>query len=470
MADPGLAIRRAPVLGSAIVRQTFVLLAVFLIVDVVSLGATYAKLRLDLRSELQEVLNDEIASFELSATPRALAAIVSARARVSAPEDRIVVFLRADGGQVGNARAIMESREIRVLPLDGGEPLAPAGYLRDTRQLDGGVLLVGVSLGPLGELADTFLVLLALSLVPTAAVSVVTAALLSRQNARRVARIEGTLRRLSAGDLAARVDPVTGSDDLALLAAGVNRMAERQQASTEALRQVTTDIAHDLKTPLQRLSVQLADLDAHIEDDAEAAQLLANARDEAGRAVAIFDSMLRIAQIEGGTLGQSFAPVDLCDVVRAIYDLHQPSLEDAGLHPSLKLPPGPLVVKGDADLLAQALSNLLENAKRHTPRGTEIVVSAQRSGSDVVLTVADKGPGIPDSERGRVTRRFYRLERSRSTPGHGLGLALVSAIAEVHHGTLTLDDNRPGLRVSLRIPAVDARRDNWPVETAEESA
>ena len=173
---------------SAIFRQTLILLAVFLIVDVASIGVAYLKLRADLNAELLDDLDAEVASFDVAATPGAMAAIVGARARVSSPRSKVIVFFRGDGGQVGNALADMRDGEVRILPLDGGAPLEPEGYLQRVREQEGGVLLVGISLLPLAELRDTFLALLLLSLVPTAIVSVLTATLLSRETVRRVLR------------------------------------------------------------------------------------------------------------------------------------------------------------------------------------------------------------------------------------------------------------------------------------------
>jgi signal transduction histidine kinase len=440
-------------LGSAVIRQTLILIAVFLMVDIASLGVAYLKLRADLRGELQDLLNDEVASFEVSATPRAMAAIVGARARVSSPESKVIVFFRDDGGQIGNARAMMSGGEMTIVPLDGGAPLAPEGYLQRVREQEGGILLVGVSLHPLAELRDTFIALLILSLVPTALVSILSAAILSRQNAYRVSQIESTLGRMSQGDLGARVGNPGGSDDLARIAIGVNRMAEKQEASVAALKQVTTDIAHDLKTPVQRLAVVLSELAEHVGDNAENAGLLEAAQQEVDRAAGIFDAMLRIAQIEGGGLSRGFAEVDLCDVARRVSELHEASIEDGGRALRLSLPESPVLVSGDQDLIAQGLSNLLENAERHTPTGTTIAVLVKSGGSGPGLIVADDGPGIPKDERARVRQRFYRLERSRTTPGNGLGLAMVSAIAALHGCRFDLSDNAPGLVASLVFPA-----------------
>ncbi len=438
-------------LRSATVRQTLVLLAVFLVAALASTGFVYLKLAGDLAGGLQADLISEAESFDLSATPPALMAIVGARARATDPQDTVIVYLRGDGAQVGNASVVREGNEVRIMPKDGEPPLSPDGYLNEVRQMPGGMLIIAQSLTPRRELADTFLTLFLLSFVPTAAVSLLVGAMLARRTARRVSKIEHTLERLSAGDLAARVDDPAGRDDLALISAGVNRMAERQQGATETLRQVTTDIAHDLKTPLQRASAHLQELQLRQEEGSDAALLTDAAAAEIDHAVQIFDAMLRIARIEGGDLASRFEPVDLCEIAQRIAELYLPTLEEEGDHLEVVLPGDPVIVPGDAGMIGQAVANLIENAHRHSPPRTRIVVSVGRGETGPVIEVADNGPGIPAAERDNVTRRFYRLERSRTTPGQGLGLSLVLAIATLHGGGLDLADNHPGTRAILRF-------------------
>jgi signal transduction histidine kinase len=191
--------------------------------------------------------------------------------------------------------------------------------------------------------------------------------------------------------------------------------------------------------------VILADLEERL-PEGEEQRLAARARDESDHAVAVFRALLEIARIEGGKARERFAPVDLGEVTGRIVELYQPSGEDEGVTIRLTVD-GPAQVEGDADLIGQALANLIENALRHAGEGGEIVVSV--AGRE--MSVADRGPGIPEAERDKVLRRLYRLERSRTTPGNGLGLALVAAIAEAHGATLTLADNAPGLVVTLRF-------------------
>lgn len=440
---PGGALHSAPV------RQTLLLLAVFLVAALASTGFVYLKLSGDLEAELQADLHSEAESFDLSATPTALMAIVGARARATDPQNTVIVYLREDGRQVGNAKAVLDGDEVRLSAHENAPPLSPDGYLNEIRRLPGGMLIIAQSLSPRGALADTFVTLFLLSFVPTAAVSLLVGAILARRTARRVSKIERTLDRLSGGDLSARVDEAAGRDDLARISAGVNRMAQRQQSATDTLRQVTTDIAHDLKTPLQRASAHLQELQLRQAEGSEAAELADAVAGEIAHAVQIFDAMLRISRIEGGDLAARFEPADLCEIVQRIAELYLPTLEEGGDHLRVNLPGHAVVIPCDAGLIGQAVANLIENAHRHSPPGTRITVSVSEGEAGPQIEVADDGPGIPVSERQNVTRRFYRLERSRTTPGQGLGLSLVEAIAFAHRGRLELSDNAPGTRATL---------------------
>lgn len=434
------------------IRQTVLLIIVVAVVNLVSLGVAWITLRQDAAATLSEELSRDMASFDVSASPGALRTLVSARARVTDPSDTVFVFLGNDGGATGNARAVIDGSDVGFTARSQGDPLSDAGYLHEVRRLSGGVLIVARSLAPVADLDRTFLVLLVFSTLPTVAIAMFIGALIGRVSARRVDLIETTLDEIAGGDLSARVTVGRADDDLASIGERVNRMAAKQEAATEALRQVTTDIAHDLRTPLQRIGVTLQDLESRLEDG-EARDLAEQAGAEADRAVAVFRALLQIAQIEGGQGMRDAAPVDLTEVVGQIAELYEPTAEDRGDTLVQCLPDQPVLVTGERNILGQALANLLENALRHTPEGGTITLSVARDAGGAVLSVADTGPGIPEEERDKVTRRLYRLERSRTTPGNGLGLALVAAVAERHGASLELGDADPGLVVSLRFPS-----------------
>lgn len=265
---------------------------------------------------------------------------------------------------------------------------------------------------------------------------------------RRVDTINRTMRTIIDGRLSDRVPTRGANDELDRLALNLNEMLDRVQALMESLRQVSSDIAHDLRTPLSRLRQQLesARLDAQCIQDYEAAVDEAIADTDA--ILKIFAALLRIAQIEAGTRKGAFSTVDLSGVFQSIVDTYGAVAEERDQTLAAKIEPG-LHVRGDRELLTQMLANLVENAIRHAPAGTHIQLALENRPAGPIGIVADDGPGIPAEAREKVFQRFFRLERSRSTAGSGLGLSLVAAVADIHGIAVTLADNNPGLKVLL---------------------
>ncbi|MBE2275088.1 MAG: HAMP domain-containing histidine kinase [Rhodobacteraceae bacterium] len=449
-----MARRLRALLRSTPVRTALVLVAVIALVSLTTFSLAYLSLRRDMEANIGANIDQHLSGFRIAATPETLAALVAAEAAGADPADRIFVFLTSDGASVGNARAEVENGEVQLFPRPGGKALGRLGYVSRIVPAAGGLLVVAESRKPLTDLEGAFIRLSVLNLVPTLLISVGGAVLLSLRGARRVARIEATLEGLAAGDLTARVGETGQRDDLARIGAGIDHMAAAQEAATTALRQVSADIAHDLKTPVQRIAVLLSDLNDLLPEDSAEAAIAARAAEEAERAVAVFHALLQIAQIEGGAPRLRFVPVDLTDIARTFAEIYEPAAEDSGHALSLTLPATDVPpVMGDKGLLGQVIANLIENALRHTPRGARIDLSVADTPAGVVLTVADTGPGIPPGEEDKVLRRLYRLDRSRTTPGNGLGLSLVAAIADLHGAGLRLADNAPGLTVTLTFPA-----------------
>jgi signal transduction histidine kinase len=272
--------------------------------------------------------------------------------------------------------------------------------------------------------------------------------LLSRGVHRRLAAITGTAEAIIDGDLARRV-PVRGSqDDLDRLALTLNRMLDRITTLMESLKQVSGDVAHDLRTPLTRLRQRL---EAGLSAPAESAQALEGALADLDSILETFAALLRIAQIEGGARRAGFRSCDLTAIGATVVEAFAPSAEDQRQTLTLEAA-GPAPVEGDLELLTQMLVNLVENALRHAGPDTHIVVATGRDGEGAPwLSVRDNGPGVPASERQRVFDRFYRLERSRTTPGSGLGLAMAVAAARLHGAEIELLDANPGLEARVRF-------------------
>jgi signal transduction histidine kinase len=272
---------------------------------------------------------------------------------------------------------------------------------------------------------------------------------LSRDVGRRLAAISGTAEAIIDGDLARRV-PVRGSqDDLDRLALTFNRMLDRIAALMESLKQVSSDVAHDLRTPLTRLRQRL---EAGLAAPEERSQALEGALSDLDSILETFAALLRIAQIEAGGRRAAFRTCDLSEIAETVVEAFAPSAED--LRQTLTLEAGgPTRVEGDRELLTQMLVNLVENALRHAGSGARIVVATQRrSIGAAILSVRDDGPGVPAPERRRVFERFYRLEHSRTTPGSGLGLAMAAAAAKLHGAEIELRDANPGLEARVSFP------------------
>jgi signal transduction histidine kinase len=274
---------------------------------------------------------------------------------------------------------------------------------------------------------------------------------LNRLVMRRIGDIDETARAIVAGDLSKRIPVRTGEDEFTSLAATLNGMLERIEALVTELRTVTESLSHDMRTPLTRLKTSIqraadADLDGPVRREA-----LGQAADEADRILASFSAMIDIARAEAGMARDQFTDVDLVEVVRDIFELHQPLADEMGVKLDFEAGP-PVRVKGHAQFLAQLVSNLVDNALKHGGPGKAIGMSARAVDGRAELVVADQGPGIPADQREAALKRFGRLDASRTTPGSGLGLSLAATLARMHGGELVLEDNQPGLRVRVRMP------------------
>ncbi|OWV78408.1 histidine kinase [Rhizobium sp. R634] len=267
----------------------------------------------------------------------------------------------------------------------------------------------------------------------------------------RLDRVANTMNDVAHGALQARI-PITGNgDDLDTVAIQINAALERLQTLVESMRQVSADIAHDLKTPLNRLRLTLDAAAAQNDRQLDVSALLDEARSESDRINTTFAALLRISQIEAGARRERFQATDIDDVLAVISEVYADVAEDAGQSLAIAERCSALVW-GDRDLLTQMIANLVENAINHCPGGTVITLSLRRQGDRAILAVADSGPGIPAGERDKVFRRLYRLDKSRTTEGSGLGLSLVKVVADLHSAEIAMGDNHPGLTVSIGFP------------------
>lgn len=275
----------------------------------------------------------------------------------------------------------------------------------------------------------------------------------------RIDAMTGTAQRIMAGNLSERLQVGRSGDELDRLADNLNAMLERIEALMSGLKEVSDNIAHDLKTPLTRLRNRSEEALANAKTEAEYRSALEKTIEESDSLIRTFNALLMIARAESGQARDNMTGFDVADVAVGIHELYEPLAEDKGLALQIKTDAAP--VHGNRELISQALANLVENAIKYgrpaVPAGAsakpEILIEARREGDRVLLSVADQGPGIPEADRQRAVERFVRLEASRTLPGSGLGLSLASAVATLHEGSLQLSDNHPGLRVTLSLPA-----------------
>ena len=278
----------------------------------------------------------------------------------------------------------------------------------------------------------------------------------TRRVLRRFDAMTATTQRIMAGDLAERL-PIAGTgDELDRLASNLNDMLDRIEALMRGLKEVSDNIAHDLKTPLTRLRNSCEEALRTARHEADYRDKLESMLGESEGLIRTFDALLMIARAESGHARDNMVAFDAAEIVRGVAELYEPVAEERGL--ALKVEADAAApIKGNRELLSQALANLLDNAIKYSggagkDQPAEIVLAAQSAGERVLITVADRGPGIAEADRARAIERFVRLPQSAAEPGSGLGLSLAAAVARLHGGELTLEDNAPGLRVVIALP------------------
>jgi signal transduction histidine kinase len=299
----------------------------------------------------------------------------------------------------------------------------------------------------------------------------------ARRVLRRIDAMTGTTRRIMAGDLSGRLPVGRSGDELDRLAENLNAMLERIEALMMGLKEVSDNIAHDLKTPLTRLRNRAEEALAKSGCEADYRAALERTIEESDGLIRTFNALLMIARAESGQARGNMDDFDAADVAIGIHELYEPLAEDDGMTLRLKTVSAPL--HGNRELISQALANLVENAIKYGKPATvsagsvvsldakQILIEARREGDQVLLSVTDHGPGIPEADLKHAVERFVRLDSSRSQPGSGLGLSLASAVATLHGGELRLGDARPGLVATLAIPARTAFGDRPPALTQD---
>lgn len=275
-------------------------------------------------------------------------------------------------------------------------------------------------------------------------------AILSLLFLKRVESINRSVDNITAGNLSDRIPEVRAGGDFELLVRNFNSLLDRVESLMLGMKQQSDNIAHDLRTPLTRLRNHLTDLQHQV--DGETETTVQSLIEEADGILGTFNALLRIARIESDKDRSAFREVNLNVLLHDVVELYEPLGAEKNQRVELSVL-GEITMQADRDVLFQALANLVDNAIKYTPNDGLVRVVTRLDGGEVRIVVSDTGPGIPEAEREKAFRRFYRLEASRSLlPGNGLGLSLVAAVVQLHRGSISLEDNRPGLRVALRLP------------------
>jgi len=414
----------------------------------------------ELKAGIEEDMRPLVTAYT-EGRPERLITAARERAAAARPGETLLLMQTAEG-------LVLAGNVVRFPPFTGWQELPLQTRINEqTERGDNGdtALVLGVRLGrvflmvgrSLRHVRDTQRLLVrsvAWALGATIILAFAGGAVFSRGALRRIETINAAFHDITAGNLSRRVPARGTRDELDQLAVNINQMLDQVELLLSNLQQVTNDIAHDLRTPLGRLRHGLEATRLKESSIEEYRETIDHAIEQSDSILDTFAALLRIAQIESLVRRGQFTMVDLSDVSNTIVEAFDTVVEDANQKLVVDISAG-IKIHGDKDLLTQMLANLMANATHHCPKGAEIKIALTGFPCPTII-IADTGPGIPKDEKEAVLRRFYRLEKSRTTPGSGLGLALVKAIVDLHDAELTFTDNGPGLRVTVQFSALPA--------------
>ncbi|MBN9220339.1 MAG: two-component sensor histidine kinase [Mesorhizobium sp.] len=447
----------ARLLRSTPFRLALTFAFLFMLAFVLAGAIVYQMMSADLAEQLDETIKGTysvVAATYTDDDTRELVETVQNHSARSLKKEQLFSLTDAAGNRLaGNFTAAglpdgfsMFGAEMPGLPPD-------TEYRAYTGSVGGNSLTVAFSLSETEELETIMLMSFGWATLIITGLAVAGGALLASRVQLRLDGIAATMVDVSHGRLDTRI-PLTGNgDDIDVVSGQVNAALDRLSGLVDGMKQVSANIAHDLKTPLNRLQMILEGAADKAAQDQDVSGDLSDARAEGHQINETFDALLRIAQIEAGARKARFTDVDLREILQTIAEIYTDVADDDGKSlSSPELAETTDRIHGDRELLTQMFANLVENALRHCPPGTSIKLSVARRGDRVLAAVADNGPGVPPDEREKVFQRLYRLDHSRSTPGSGLGLSLVRAIADLHGASIALEDARPGLAVVVSFP------------------
>ena len=453
-------------------KLTLVYLVVFALFAAALLGYFAFNTRRLFTDQITQAVDIEIAGLSdqyNSGGIRRLTQVVEARARRPGSNLYLVTTPNGDGiaGNVGSLPTGFLDKpgvnETVYRRIEEGETSDPHRALVRVYQLPSGFkLLVGRDLEERERLYDVVLEAGKWSTAAVIVLGLLGGFFVARRVLRRVDAMTETTRTIMGGDLSGRLPVAGSSDELDRLALNLNEMLDRIEALMRGLKEVSDNIAHDLKTPLTRMRNRAEEALRHSKNEAEYRAALETTIEESDSLIKTFNALLMIARAESGHARGNMLEFDAAEAARDIAELYEPLAEEQGISVEVDAPAA-APIHGNRELISQALANLIDNAIKYAAplaktqieahgEPLAVLVAARVDGDKVLLSVADSGPGIPEADRARAVERFVRLEKSRSVPGSGLGLSLVSAVARLHGGELRLEDNEPGLRAVLVLP------------------
>ncbi|UPJ46774.1 HAMP domain-containing protein [Bradyrhizobium sp. 200] len=469
-------------------RLTLVYLFLFALFAASLLGYFAWNTRRMINEQIAATVNAETAEIVDIYTRRGLHGLVfTLENRALRPGANLYLVTTPEGkgiaGNVGSlAPGVMGSfgwSETAYRRLDEGDTAHHRALVRVTELTNGFRLLVGRDLEERRRLFGIVAKAAQWSLLVVIVLGIGGGIFVARRVLQRIDAMTGTTRRIMAGDLSGRLPVGRSGDELDRLAENLNAMLERIEALMMGLKEVSDNIAHDLKTPLTRMRNRAEEALASSGSEAEYRAALERTIEESDGLIRTFNALLMIARAESGQARGNMDDFDAADVAKGIHELYEPLAEDDDM--TLRVKTASARLHGNRELISQALANLVENAIKYgkpspvvqpldpaaAARTREILIEARREGDHVLLSVADHGPGIPEGDRKHAVERFVRLEASRTQPGSGLGLSLASAVATLHGGELRLSDSHPGLTATLVIPALSAAGDRLAAQTPD---